>query len=153
MAIRDAGDYGFGLSFEDAVAKGRRDNWSDRDIAALLKCTEEEVTKVPREKVTIRLEDLKFRPDTSEGGTIVEYLVDGRKKPQVVPRVVGEVLEAVIKEVLDMKTRWAGFSLIAEVERERLATASRGDGVSFSRGPGSRIGGKPKGKAKAHPKA
>ena len=93
MAIRDAGDYGFGLSFEDAVAKGRRENWSDRDIAALLKCTEEEVTRVPREKVTLRLEDLKFRPDTSEGGMIVEYIVDGRKKPQVVPRVVGEVLE------------------------------------------------------------
>ncbi len=167
MAIRDAGDYGFGLSFEDAVAKGRRDNWSDRDIAALLKCTEEEVTKVPREKVTIRLEDLKFRPDTSEGGTIVEYLVDGRKKPQVVPRVVGEVLEALVKDHLEWVTDYKGIvkqygDLIVDARErlkvleghsDRLATASPGDGVSFSRGPGSRIGGKPKGKAKAHPKA
>jgi len=150
MAIRDAGDYGFGLSFEDAVAKGRRENWSDRDIAALLKCTEEEITRVPREKVTLRLEDLKFRPDTSEGGMIVEYIVDGRKKPQVVPRVVGEVLESVIRDVLDMKTKWVEYNRIAEVERERLAAASRGNGDGGRGKPADRPAVK---KAKAHTKA
>ena len=46
MAIRDAGDYGFGMSFEDAVKKGRGEKWNDRDLAALLKCTEEEVMRV-----------------------------------------------------------------------------------------------------------
>ena len=150
MAIRDAGDFGFGMSFEDAVAKGRKENWSDRDLAALLKCTEEEVTRVPREKVLIKLEDLKFRPDTSEGGMIVEYLVDGRKKPQVVPRVVGEVLESVVKEVMDLRAKWSDFNRIAEVERERLAAAFGGNGDGES-GPVRR--GPRKGKEKANAKA
>ena len=147
MAIRDAGDYGFGLSFEEAVAKGRRENWSDRDIAALLKCTEEEVTRVPREKVAIRLEDLKFRPDVSEGGMVVEYLVDGRKKPQTIHRVVGEVLESLVNMVVANKVR------IEELEEkiERLEGTTRGNGDGRPAAGPKRSAGK--GKAKAHAKA
>ena len=128
MAIRDAGDYGFGMSFEDAVKKGRSENWSDRDIAALLKCTEGEVTAVPREKVVIRLEDLKFRPDSTDGGTVIEYVVDGRKKTQTIPRMVADVLEAVIRNVMELK---------AEVESERLASTSGRNGNGERANPGS----------------
>ncbi len=128
MAIRDAGDYGFGMSFEDAVKKGRSENWSDRDIAALLKTTEEEVSKVVREKVAIRLEDLKFRPDSTDGGTVIEYVVDGRKKTQTIPRMVADVLEAVIRNVMELK---------AEVERERLASTSGRNGNGERANPGS----------------
>ena len=137
MAIRDAGDYGFGMSFEDAVKKGRSENWSDRDIAALLKCTEGEVTAVPREKVAIRLEDLKFRPDSTDGGTVIEYVVDGRKKTQTIPRMVADVLEAVIKDLVEMKSKWADFNRIAEVERERLASTSGRNGNGERATPGS----------------
>ena len=137
MAIRDAGDYGFGMSFEDAVKKGRSENWSDRDIAALLKCTEGEVTAVPREKVVIRLEDLKFRPDSTDGGTVIEYVVDGRKKTQTIPRMVADVLEAVIKDLVEMKSKWADFNRIAEVERERLAITSGRNGNGERANPGS----------------
>ena len=128
MAIRDAGDYGFGMSFEDAVKKGRSENWSDRDIAALLKTTEEEVSKVVREKVAIRLEDLKFRPDSTDGGTVIEYVVDGRKKTQTIPRMVADVLEAVIRNVMELK---------AEVESERLASTSGRNGNGERANPGS----------------
>ena len=143
MAIRDAGDYGFGMSFEDAVKKGRSENWSDRDIAALLKTTEEEVSKVVREKVAIRLEDLKFRPDSTDGGTVIEYVVDGRKKTQTIPRMVADVLEAVIRNVMELK---------AEVESERLASTSGRNGDGERANPGSGEPGPAKEKEATGPK-
>lgn len=143
MAIRDAGDYGFGMSFEDAVKKGRSENWSDRDIAALLKTTEEEVSKVVREKVAIRLEDLKFRPDSTDGGTVIEYVVDGRKKTQTIPRMVADVLEAVIRNVMELK---------AEVESERLASTSGRNGNGERATPGSGEPGPAKEKEATGPK-
>ena len=147
MAIRDAGDYGFGMSFEDAVKKGRSENWSDRDIAALLKTTEEEVSKVVREKVAIRLEDLKFRPDSTDGGTVIEYVVDGRKKTQTIPRMVADVLEAVIQSHLDWVNDYKGIvkqygDLIIDLRErvdkiERLASTSGRNGNGERANPGS----------------
>jgi hypothetical protein len=39
-----------------------------------------------------------FREDNREGGTVVEYQVDGRVKTQTVPRMVGELLEALVDQ-------------------------------------------------------
>ena len=129
MAIRDAGDFGFDMSLEDAVKKARREKWSDRDIVALLSWrnpapTEDEIRRIPREIETIRLEDLKFRPN-SEGGMTVERLVDGRPKTESVPMVVGQILEAMVKEFL-------------EVNRERSSVTSRVNGDSAAGRPADR---------------
>ena len=118
--MRDAEDYGFGLSFEDAVKKARSEHWSDRDIAVMLGCREDEVARVPVEKVAINLEDLKFRPD-AEGGRVIEFLVDGRKKTQAVPLMVGDILEAVVKDMVELK------SAFKEHISERPASTTRGN--------------------------
>ena len=134
MAMRDAGDYGFGMSFEDAVKKGRAERWSDRDIAALLKCTEEEVRAIPGEPEVFRLEDLKFRDDPVEGGKVIEYVVDGRVKTQTIPMMVGKVLEAVVNRLALIESELEG------VKNERLVST---DGKIGSEREPARRGPKP----------
>jgi hypothetical protein len=154
MAVRDAGDYGFGLSFEDAVRKGRRENWNDRDIAALLKCTEAEVARVPVEKVVMKLDDLVFRPDAEAGGMIVEYKADGRAKTQAVPRLVGEILEAQNEALKELWREVAALKTQRKEQEVERPGGTDGDGAGARR-PDPRLGraGYSKGKKKAGAKA
>lgn len=143
--MRDAGDYGFGMSFEDAVKKGRAENWNDRDIAALLKCFEAEVAAIPREPVILKLEDLKFRDDVREGGKVIEYMVDGRVKTQTVPMMVGQVLDAQNKAILGLM---AEVKVLKEKGNERSGYVDGRDGGSGRADAGSgRAGKEEKGKA------
>ena len=53
MATRDAGDYGWNLTFEEAVTKARSERWEDPNIVALLAWrkpapTLEDVRRVPK---------------------------------------------------------------------------------------------------------
>jgi len=147
MAVRDAGDFGFGMEFADAVRKGRAERWSDRDLAALLHCTEEEVRAVPLEKTALNLEDLKFRDDAREGGKVIEYQVDGRAKTQTVPLMVGQVLESVVREHLVLRS--LVHELIGREKDERLSVTG---GRSGSRGNGAGPAGRrPAGKEKGSP--
>ena len=151
MAVRDAGNFGWNLSFEDAVKKAREEKWEDVNIVALLSWRTpppslEDVKRVPKEIEKISLEDLAFRvDDTGGGGMIIEYKVDGRPRTQAVPKMVGQVLEAVVKEVLYMRTKWIDFGRIAEAERERhtgssgrLGDSGVGDGSARRSGSGKR---------------
>lgn len=129
MAMRDAGDFGFGMEFPAAVKKGRVEGWSDRDIAVLLKCSEADVAAIPKEKIPMRLEDLKFRDDDREGGKVIEYLVEGRVKTQTVAKLVGEVLEAMAAWALATRARLDTFDeKMREIENERLRVTDSGDG-------------------------
>lgn len=140
MAMRDAGDFGFGMEFPAAVKKGRVEGWSDRDIAVLLKCSEADVAAIPKEKIPMRLEDLKFRDDEREGGKVIEYLVDGRVKTQTVAKLVGEVLEALVNSHLEWVEDYKGVvhqygdliielrEKMREIENERLRVTDSGDG-------------------------
>jgi hypothetical protein len=158
MAIRDAGDFGYDLTFEDAVRKGRREGWSDRDIAAMLTYrtpppSVEDVGKVPQEPVVVsemRLEDIVFRHDTIEGGKVIEYVVEGRKKTQTVPKMVGDILEAVVRRQLKFE------EALKEIASERSTVTSGGNGESGPAVAGPRVTGpkrRPAVKGKAKPKA
>jgi hypothetical protein len=49
------------------------------------------------------LDELQFRKDAVEGGMVIEYQVDGRKRTQTVPWIVGQILEAVVRFILEDK--------------------------------------------------
>ena len=110
----------------------------------------------------LRLEDLKFREETRDGGTVIEYLVEGRKKTQAVPRMVGEVLEAVVKGHLDLLEdhraivhQYGDFIIelrAKERERERLASTSGRNGDGERSTPGSGEPGPAKEKEATGPK-
>jgi hypothetical protein len=100
----------------------------------------------------LRLEELLFRPDEREGGTVIEFSVDGRRKTQIVPRMVGEILEAEVRDILWLKAT-LGEIVAKEKERERSTVIDRGDGIPViaRASPGTARRGRPaKTKAKAN---
>ena len=163
MAVRDAGNFGWNLSFEDAVKKAREEKWEDVNIVALLSWRTpppslEDVKRVPKEVEKISLEDLMFRvDDTGGGGMIIEYKVDGRPRTQAVPKMVGQVLEALtsshlewVKDHLAIVKQYGDFivdlrSRVKELENERhtgssgrLGDSGVGDGSARRSGSGKR---------------
>jgi len=133
--VRDAGNYGWDLTFAEAVTKARKENYSDYEIVGILawrkpEPTLQDVQNIPKPVEVIKLEDLAFRIDGNDGGMILEYKVDGRAKTQTVPKMVGQVLEVLVKEVKELKG-------------ERHTSTSGGDGkrgVRDGSGPGKRPG-------------
>ena len=149
MAIRDAGDPLFSMSLKDAVDLARKEGHSDRDIAVLLKVDEDRVKAIPRIEPIIKLEDLQFRPDTSGGGgKVMEYPLDGQVKTQVVPKAVGDVLEASVKKTLSLEIR---IRTLEDMYERLASTSGRGDGTGVTiRG---RAAGKEKAKANTKARA
>lgn len=153
MATRDAGDYGWNLTFEEAVTKARSERWEDPNIVALLAWrkpapTLEDVRRVPKVAEKIKIGDLQFRvDDTGGGGMIVEYRVDGRPKTQLVPLMVGQVLEAQTIEILTLQSFVK--ELEARLERYSGFAGVDGDG-GFGKGSAKRGTARAAKKAKAN---
>ena len=96
----------------------------------------------------IKIEDLQFRvDDPGGGGMIVEYRVDGRPKTQLVPLMVGQVLEAQTIEILTLQSFVK--ELEARLERYSGFAGVDGDG-GFGKGSAKRGTARAAKKAKAN---